>query len=144
MIASSKPKVQRRFRDNAPMHVKQKFAHAHIDKALAKKLKIKRRSMQLSKGDTVKVVRGQKKGSNGKVTKVDLRKGFIYVDGLTKKNARGKEFNIPIKVNNVYITDLNLSDKIRAAKLNMKPVIPDAKEIKEDKQVIDAEASRTE
>ena len=119
MIASSKPKKQRLFRFNAPLHERQHFLHAHLDKSARSKLGIKRSTVQISKGDTVKVMAGSKKGTTGKVTRVDLRTGRINIDTLMKKNARGKEFNIPISASNVYITDLNLSDKYRAAKFKV-------------------------
>jgi large subunit ribosomal protein L24 len=119
MIESGKPRKQRFFRFNAPMHVRQHFLHVHVDKALKTKLKMQRSSVQISRGDTVKVMAGSKKGTKGKVTKVDLRTGRISIDSLTKKNSRGKEFNIPISASNVYITELNLTDKYRAAKLKV-------------------------
>ncbi len=119
MIKSSKPRKQRFFRYNAPMHVRQHFVHSHIDKSLKAKLGIKRRSVQISKGDTVKVMAGSKKGTSGKVLSVSLRTGKIRIDSLVKKTAKGKEFNIPISASCVYITDLNLSDKMRAAKLKV-------------------------
>ncbi len=99
------------------MHVRQHFVHSHLDKALRAKLGIKKSSVQISKGDTVKVMAGSKKGTTGKVTRVSLRTGRISIDSLVKKNAKGKEFNVPISASNVYITDLNLTDKMRAAKL---------------------------
>lgn len=119
MIESGKPRKQRFFRFNAPMHVRQHFLHSHVDKTLRSKLNIRQKSVQISKGDTVKVMAGGKKGSTGKVTRVDLRTGKITIDSLVKKNSRGKEFNIPISASNVYITDLNLTDKYRAAKLKV-------------------------
>ena len=119
MVQSSKPRKQRRFRYNAPLHIRQHFVHAHIDKALGEKLKIKKRAVQISKGDSVKIVKGIKKGVTGKVIRVDLRRSRIYLDSANRKNAKGKEFNIPINVNNVYIIDLNLSDKLRMKKLNI-------------------------
>ncbi len=136
MIKSSKPRKQRKFRYTAPLHELQHFSHAHIDKALAKRLGITRRAIQVSKGDTVKVMSGKNKGKTGKVLTVNMRKGFLYIDSLKKKNAKGKEFDVPIRVNNAYIMDLNLSDKIRAAKLKLKavaqkPAVPEAKEKKE-------------
>ncbi len=119
MIISSQPRAQRRFRFTAHMQQRQHFLHAHIDKALRSKLGINRRAVQIAKGDTVKVVSGSKRGSAGKVTAVDLRSGRIAIDSLTKKTARGKEFSVTISANNVYITDLNLSDKRRAARLHL-------------------------
>jgi large subunit ribosomal protein L24 len=119
MIQSSQPRKQRLFRFNAPMHERQHFVHSHIDKALRAKLNIKKRAIQISKGDTVKIVSGGKKGTTGKVIRVNLRTGKINLDSLVKKTARGKEYNLPIDASNVYITDLNLSDKVRAAKLKV-------------------------
>ena len=106
MIASGQPRKQRRFRFNADLHERQHFLHAHVDKALKKKLGIKKNAVQISKGDIVKVVSGSKKGATGKVTRVSLRSGRILIDSLMKKNAKGKEFGVSTSVNNVYITDL--------------------------------------
>ncbi len=120
MISSSKPRKQRLFRYTAPMHDRQKFMHVHVDKALRQKLPMKTRAIQVSKGDTVKVMSGSNRGTSGKVTKVNLRTGKLYIDSLKKKNAKGKEFQIPISSGNVYVTDLNLTDKRRANKLKLK------------------------
>ena len=40
-----------------------------------------------------------------------------------KKNAKGKEFSVSISPSNVYITELNLEDKIRADRLKLAPGI---------------------
>lgn len=101
------------------MHVRQHFMHAHLDKSLKTKLKMDRRTVQIHVGDTVKVMTGSKKGTSGKVVTVSMRTGKITIDTLTKKTARGKEYSMPINVSNVYITELNLTDKIRAAKLKV-------------------------
>ncbi len=120
MIESSKPRNQRFFRYNAPMHERQKFVHAHVDKQLREKLQLKRRAVQLARGDTIKIMSGGKRGQSGKVTMINMKTGKIYIDSIKKKNAKGKEFNVPISCSNVYITDLNLSDKVRADKLKLK------------------------
>jgi large subunit ribosomal protein L24 len=122
MIKSAKPRYQRRFRFNAPMHSRQHFLHAHIDKALRARLKLTKRTVQISKGDTVKVMAGSKKGATGKIISVDLRTGRVMIDSLTRKSMRGKELKLNIYASNIYITDLNLSDKYRAAKLKVAPV----------------------
>lgn len=119
MIKSSKPRKQRKFRHSAPLHQMQHMAHAHISKELRQKLKIAMRSIQVSKGDTVKIVVGSRKGTTAKVSKVDIRKGVLFIDSLNRKNAKGKEKPIPINISNAYITDLNLSDKRRSKKLKV-------------------------
>ncbi|MFP3215159.1 MAG: 50S ribosomal protein L24 [Candidatus Micrarchaeota archaeon] len=115
MIASSKPRKQRKFRYTAPLHVRQKFLNVHISKELAEKLGIKARSIEVRRGDTVKVVSGGQKGKIGKVSKINLRKGFVYIDGIVRKTSKGKEIMIPIRPSNLYITELDLSDKYRKA-----------------------------
>lgn len=119
-MAGSRPRDQRFARFNAPMHLRQHHLHVHIDKALMQKMPVKRRAVQIAKGDTVKVMSGAKRGAVGKVVAVSLRSGRIFIDSLKKKNAKGKEFNIGVSSSNVYITDLNLSDKRRAGKLKLK------------------------
>lgn len=116
MIESGKPRKQRKFRYTATLHMRQHFLHAHVAKDLRAKLKTPR-AVQIVKGDTVKIMSGSKKGTTGKVTRVNLRSGRIYLDSIAKKNARGKEHATPISVSNVYITNFNLNDKLRAAKL---------------------------
>ncbi len=117
MIASGKPRKQRVFRYTAPMHVRQKFVHVRLAKELAAKLGVKRRSIAVRRGDTVKVMSGESKGKTGKVSSVDLGRAIVLIEGVARKNAKGKEMQIPIKSSNVYAIDLDLSDKLRSAKL---------------------------
>ncbi len=119
MIYSSKPREQRKFRYNAPMHTRQHFVHAHVDKTLKTKLKINKRAIQICKGDTVKVMSGNNAGKSGKVIRVSMRKGFVYIDTIKRKTMKGKEYDVPISCSNVYITELNLTDKIRANMLKV-------------------------
>ncbi len=132
-MTGSKPRYQRYARFNAPMHVRQHFLHVHIDKSLWNKMGVKRRAIQVAKGDTVKVMSGAKRGATGKVVAVSLRSGRIFIDSLKKKNSKGKEFNVGVSSSNVYITDLNLSDKRRAAALKMKQA-PKEKPAEEKRQ----------
>jgi ribosomal protein uL24 len=122
MVTSAKPRVQRLFRFTAPMHQRQHFMHAHVDKELRKRMGLNRRAIRVAKGDSVKIMAGAKKGTTGKVTAVDLRRGRIQITNLMKKNAKGKEFSVSISPANVYITDLNLEDKRRADRLKLQQV----------------------
>lgn len=133
MMTGSKPRYQRYARFNAPMHVRQHFLHVHIDKSMREKMPVKRRAIQIAKGDTVKVMSGAKRGATGKVVGVSLRSGRIFIDSIKKKNSKGKEFSIGVSSSNVYITDLNLSDKRRATALKMKQA-PKEKPAEEKRQ----------
>ena len=117
MIESSKPRKQRIFRYSAPMHLRQHMVNAHISKQLSEKLGIKKRSIAVRKGDTVMVMKCSSKGKSGKVSDVDLNRYTVTVEGVVRKNAKGKELPIPINASNVYITDLNDSDKLRKEKI---------------------------
>lgn len=143
-MTGSRPRAQRFARFNAPMHIRQHYLHVHVDKSLHDKMPVKRRAVQVAKGDTVKVMSGSKRGTTGKVTYVSLRTGRIFIDSLKKKNAKGKEFNIGISSSNVYIMEFNLSDKRRAEKLKLKqtPKEKDKDKTAEQKPAESKEASK--
>jgi large subunit ribosomal protein L24 len=79
--------------------------------------KYKRRSVRPRVGDTVKIVRGEFKGIEGKVTKVLAKRGKLNVEGVTKEKAEGGASPLPIDTSKVIVTSLNLEDKLRKAKL---------------------------
>ena len=108
---SSKPRKQRKYRLNAPLHIKQKFVHAHISKDLRKKHG--RRSISLRKGDKVKIMRGQFKKHEGKVEKVDLKKARIFVNGVELTKKDGSKKLLALHPSNIMVTELNLDDKLR-------------------------------
>lgn len=118
MIQSSKPRKQRKFRITAPMHMRQNFANAHISKELSQKLGIKRRSIEVRKGDTVKVMAGDNKGKSGKIADVNLKRGKVQIDGITRKNSKNKDVLLSIAISSVYLTDIDLTDKLRKAEVD--------------------------
>ena len=79
-IKSKQPRKQRKYRYNAPLHVKQKFVSAHLSKELRKKYN--KRSMNLRKGDSIKIMRGQFKNKTGKIEEVSVKKTSVYVSGI--------------------------------------------------------------
>ncbi|MGC8571865.1 MAG: 50S ribosomal protein L24 [Candidatus Micrarchaeia archaeon] len=141
MIKSSKPRIQRLFRYTAPMHIRQKFAHSHVDKALRKKLNLPR-AIQISKGDTVKIDAGKFKGKTGVVSAVDLKTSRIFINGIVRKNSKGKEKGIPISASNVSIIDINLNDKVRATKLKQSQKIEKEKDIKSTPKIENKENNK--
>ena len=71
-------------------------------------------------GDTVRVMRGDHKGSEGKVTRIDKKKYRIYVEGLTRQKVDGTQIFVPIHPSKVMVTQLNLDDKWRKKILERK------------------------
>jgi len=115
---SKQPRKQRKYRYNAPLHIKRKFMRSHLQKELRKKYE--KRAAIVRKGDTIKIARGQFKGKVGKVDFVSVKKGFIYVAGVEVIKKDGSKVNFPINPSNIIITELNLDDKKRIKSLERK------------------------
>ena len=113
--SSKQPRKQRKYVYNAPLHVRRKFVSAHLSEELRKKYG--RRSFPVRKGDEVEVMRGEFKGKRGKVSKVDLKKLKVYIEGITRKKVDGTEVQVPFNASNLKIIDLNLEDKERVKAL---------------------------
>lgn len=108
---SKQPRKQRKYRYNAPLHIKQKFVSAHLSKDLRKKYN--RRSMNLRKGDGVKIMRGQFKNKTGKIEEVSVKKTLVYVSGIEIAKRDGTKARYPINPSNLSITNVNMDDKMR-------------------------------
>ena len=110
---SVQPRKQRKFRFNAPLHIRQKFVRAHLSKELREKYG--KRSCSLKTGDKIKVMRGGFKGKTGEVERIDLKKSNIYITGIESVKKEGTKYLIPLEPTNLMITELNLDDKKRKA-----------------------------
>jgi len=115
---SVQPRKQRKYRHNAPLHIRQKFVSAHLSKELRKKYS--RRSINLRKGDNVKVMRGQFRNKQGKVEEVDLKKTLIYISGIEISKKDGTKARRPLHPSNLLATELNVDDKMRNKVLKRK------------------------
>jgi len=89
--------------------------NARLSDELRSKYGIK--TTRVRKGDSVKIVRGEFAGVEGKVTSVDLKTGRITVEGVFRENVRGEQVPVKIHASKVIITSLNLEDKMRKEKL---------------------------
>ncbi|MEW6063190.1 MAG: 50S ribosomal protein L24 [Nanoarchaeota archaeon] len=116
--SSKQPRKQRKYKHNAPLHVLHKLMSSHLSKELIKKYG--KRSIVIRRGDKVKIVRGQFKKKTGKVEKVDLKKQRVYIEGVQVVSKKGNKSFYPIHPSNLIILELNLSDKLRKAKLEKK------------------------
>ena len=76
-----------------------------------------KRSVRPRVGDTVKIVRGEFKDIEGKVTNVDPSIGVVNVDGVTREKLKGGTAPVPIRSSNIVVTGLVLDDKERKSKL---------------------------
>jgi len=100
---------------NAPLHKKRKWISSHLAENLL--LKYDRRSVAVVKGDTVKVMRGNYRGHEDKISKVNVRDQTVEIEGATITTAKGTKIAKPMHASNLLITKLNLTDKWRRRKL---------------------------
>lgn len=114
-MVSKQPRKQRKARFNAPLHIRQKFMGARLSEELSKEYGT--RSAAVIKGDSVKVMRGDFKGTEGKVQTVSLMDGTITVDGVISTKVDGTEVPRPIYPSNVMITKLELKDGRRESSI---------------------------
>jgi large subunit ribosomal protein L24 len=110
-----KPGKSRKKRFTAPHHVKRKFFSAPLSPSL--KTQYGTRSMPIIRDDTVQVTKGDRRLSEGKVLRVDSKRGKVYVEGVTRTRMDGSTVQLPIRPENVMITKLNLDDRRRREKL---------------------------
>ena len=87
--------------------------------ALSKDLREKygRRSIRPRVGDSVRIVRGEFKDIEGKVTKVMPAERKLNVEGVTREKIKGGTSPVPVDLSKVVVTSLVLDDKLRKQKL---------------------------
>ncbi|MFP4111634.1 MAG: 50S ribosomal protein L24 [Candidatus Woesearchaeota archaeon] len=110
-VASKKPSKQIKYRANAPLHIKRKMLSAHLSKELRQKYE--KRSMPVRKGDKVIVQRGTHKGKEGSIDSVDTKRECVNISGIDFVKKNGSKAFYPIKITNIMIKDLDMSDKKR-------------------------------
>ena len=113
-VKSSKPKKQRKFFHKMPLHKRQKSIAGTLSKPLRKS--IEKRALPLRKGDKAKVMRGQNKGFEGKISRIDYVKRQVFLEKLVRKKSDGTEKQIPLHASNLMIVDLDKSDARRTSK----------------------------
>ena len=83
-----------------------------------------RQPLHVTKGDTVRVVRGDDKGKEGKIIRVNLKTGRVTIEGvnIVKKHRRARsaeeqsgivEMPAPIHASNVMLIDPKSGDPTR-------------------------------
>ena len=102
--ASKQPRKQRKYRANAPLHLKKKFVSVNLSKELRKSEG--KRNIQIKKGDKVKVMKGKYKGKRGKVLEVNLKFSKIYIDGIQVTKMDNSKANVKFQPSNLQIVEM--------------------------------------
>lgn len=79
-----------------------------------------KRSSSVVKGDTVRIVRGEYKGVEGKVEKINTEKGKLSIEGVQREKIKGGNVKVLIHASNVIISSLNMDDNYRKNKMDNK------------------------
>ena len=79
----------------------------------------------------MRVTRGDRKGTEGKVTRVDQKSYRLFIEGITREKVDGTTTLIPIHPSKVIITSLDLDDKWRKTSLKAEPI---AKKLEKPKE----------
>jgi len=108
-----------------------------LGSALSKDLhkKYGKRSVRVIEGDNIKIVRGEFKGVDGKISKISTQKSSVSIEGIKKEKTKGDKFDVYIHTSNLVVTSLNTGDKWRMAKLEGKDPRKQPKEIPKEKPV---------
>jgi large subunit ribosomal protein L24 len=115
------PGKQRKRLFNAPAHIRHKLMAAPLSSELTASRGAK--TLPVRKGDTVRIQRGDNKGFEGKVSRVDPKNFRVYLEGLTREKVDGTNIFISVHPSKIQIRNLNLDDKRRKEVLGRKKEI---------------------
>src|SRR3989344_3289619 len=91
-ISSVQPRKQRKYRFNAPLHIKHKFLSAPLSKSLRKQHS--KRALPVRKGDEVLVMRGSFKKKRAKITEVNLKKTKVALENIQRAKKDGTKVSV--------------------------------------------------
>ncbi|KAI5953302.1 RPL26A [Candida jiufengensis] len=115
-VSSSRSKARKAHFSSSSVE-RRAIMSAPLSKELKSKYNIK--SLPIRQNDEVLIVRGSKKGSEGKVNSVYRLKFSIQLDKLQKEKSNGASVPINVNPSKVVITKLHL-DKDRKALIERK------------------------
>jgi large subunit ribosomal protein L24 len=107
--SSKSPRKQRRQIRNASVHERKRFLKCRLDEFLQEEYGL--RSLVVKKGDLVRIMRGQFRDTESKVTMVSYKKGVVYLDGSSITKADGKEVAVPVHPSNLMLVKLELDEE---------------------------------
>ena len=98
------------------MHKRNKYVRATLSDELREEYGT--RSVRVSEGDTVEIMRGDYAGEEEEVLRVELDETKIYVEDVTVEKTDGEEVPRPVDASNLRVTELNLQDGEREERIS--------------------------
>ena len=87
----------------APYKVRSKQISGILSRELREKYG--KRSIRITKDDTVRIIRGEYKGIDGKVTQVSSEKNSVAIEGIKKEKIKGEKIDVYIHSSNILISN---------------------------------------
>ena len=115
--SSKNPTKQRKYRDNAPLHVKDKLVSANASQELRDELGT--RTVKVRTGDRAKVMRGDEAGAEGIINNIDRENTVVYIDGIDNERNDGSLQQKALRPSNLQIVALNVEDPNRLEKFEV-------------------------
>ncbi len=129
-----KADIERKRYFKAPLHLRRNRMHVHLSPELRKL--VGKRALLVRAGDKVKVMRGKYKNQEKTVARVDYRYYRVYLQGVSRKNARGEERLIPFHPSNLMlISPIATEERRKKFPELFKKVVQEEKKEEEKKSV---------
>ncbi len=106
---SRSPRKQRKRVRDASLHERKSLLKCRLDEILQEQYGF--RSLVVKKGDLVRVMRGQFRDTEGKVTSVSYKTVRVFLDNASITKADGKEASVPVHPSNLMLVKLELDDE---------------------------------
>ena len=110
-MISHKPSKQRKHLFNLQLHKRGSLLTAPLIGSLSERLKLKR--IPIRRNDEVTIFKGDYKGVKGLVTRVDRKRGRIFIEGVSREKSDGTVVLISMSPYNVIVSKVDTSDKRR-------------------------------
>ena len=107
------PRKQRNQVFKSALHTHKRMLKCRLDEFLREEYAM--RSMIPKKGDLVRIMRGQFRDTEGKITSVDYGGIRVYVENASLTKSDGKETPIPMHPSNLMLVKLEMSDDRKRA-----------------------------
>ncbi len=117
-LKTKSPDKQRKRLYEAPYHSRSHAFSGHLSSEL--RGSHNSRTLPVKKGDTVRVLRGDYKGYEGKIQRVSRKSYRIFVDGINREKADGTSIPVGIHPSKIEVIKLDLDDKWRTKILERK------------------------
>ncbi len=116
MVKPAKTRLKQIY--DVPAHRRSRSVGANLSPELRAQYGIK--SIRVKRDDSIRVMRGEYRGIEGKVTKVHPAEGRLTIEGIQREKVKGGNVPVLVHASKIVVVGLSLDDKWRQALLERK------------------------